>query len=82
MKIRVHELAKKHKKGNKEFIAILHEIGLENITSHLAGVSDEDVKTIDDYFSNHENITHLESHDDEVDSVEDSITEEVVIKEK
>ena len=82
MKIRVHELAKKHKKGNKEFIAILHEIGLENITSHLAGVSDEDVKIIDEYFSNHENITHLDSHDDEVDTIEDTITEEVVIKEK
>lgn len=82
MKIRVHELAKKYDKGNKEFIAILHEIGLDNITSHLAGVSDEDVNTIENYFSNHENISHLSSHNDDSDLSDDTINEDVIIKEK
>ena len=82
MKIRVHELAKKYDKGNKEFIAILHEIGLDNITSHLAGVSDEDVTTIENYFSNHENISHLSSQNDDSDLSDDTINEDVIIKEK
>lgn len=76
MKIRVHELAKKYDKGNKEFLAILHEIGLD-IKSHLSGVADEDVVTIENYFSDIENIQHLQSNlnqnEDELDIVEDEI---------
>lgn len=87
MKIRVHELAKKYNKGNKEFLAILHEIGVE-VKSHLSGVEDDDVKTIENFFSNKENIEYLESsnndlEDDFLENPEIEIVEEkFAVKEK
>lgn len=54
MKTRVHELAKKYKMGNKEFLSLLHEIGIE-VSSHLAGLSDKQAKEIVEFFENPEN---------------------------
>jgi len=49
MKIRVHELAKKYNKSNKEFLDTLHELGLE-VSSHLSGLTDEQVTLVTDHF--------------------------------
>lgn len=59
MKVRVHELAKKYNRENKEFLAILHEIGVD-VSSHLSGVEDEDVIIIKDFFSKEENLLDLD----------------------
>ncbi len=53
MKTRVHELAKKHDMSNKDFLNLLHEIGVE-ASSHLCGLSDEAVKEIEEYFKTEE----------------------------
>ena len=51
MKVRVHELAKKHDIKNKEFLEILKkDIGI-NVTSHLSNLDEDQVKKIDDYFA-------------------------------
>ncbi len=55
MKTRVHELAKKHDMSNKDFLNLLHEIGVE-VSSHLSGLSDEAVKEIEEYLESEENI--------------------------
>nr|WP_307774958.1 translation initiation factor IF-2 [uncultured Cetobacterium sp.] len=55
MKTRVHELAKRFNIGNKEFLDILNKIGIE-VHSHLAGLSDEQEKTILAHFSNDETV--------------------------
>ena len=44
MKVRVHELAKKHDIKNKEFLEILKkDIGI-NVTSHLSNLDEDQVK--------------------------------------
>jgi translation initiation factor IF-2 len=55
LKTRVHELAKKHDMSNKDFLNLLHEIGVE-VSSHLSGLSDEAVKEIEEYLESEENI--------------------------
>lgn len=51
MKVRVHELAKKYKLKNKEFLEILKkDIGV-SVTSHLSNLDEDQVKKIDDYFA-------------------------------
>lgn len=51
MKVRVHELAKKHDIKNKEFLEILKkDIGI-NVTSHLSNLDEDQIKKIDDYFA-------------------------------
>ena len=51
MKVRVHELAKKHDIKNKEFLEILKkDIGIA-VTSHLSNLDEDQVKKIDDYFA-------------------------------
>ncbi|WP_297595962.1 translation initiation factor IF-2 [uncultured Cetobacterium sp.] len=50
MKTRVHELAKMYGIGNKEFLDILNNIGIE-VHSNLAGLSDEQEKIISAHFS-------------------------------
>ncbi|MEG0234665.1 translation initiation factor IF-2 [Cetobacterium sp.] len=50
MKIRVHELARKYGFGNKEFLDILNNIGID-VHSHLAGLTDEQEKIATDYFA-------------------------------
>ncbi|MGL5122867.1 MAG: translation initiation factor IF-2 [Fusobacteriaceae bacterium] len=59
MKIRVHELAKKYSRENKEFLAILHEIGVV-VSSHLSGVEPKDILTIEDFFSKKENLLDID----------------------
>lgn len=54
MKTRVHELAKKHDMSNKDFLNLLHEMGVE-VSSHLSGLSDEAVKEIEEYLESEEN---------------------------
>jgi len=51
MKIRVHELAKKYNRSNKEFLDILHKLELE-VSSHLSGLTDEQVTMVTDHFEN------------------------------
>lgn len=41
-KVRVHELAKKYEMGNKDFLSLLQELGIE-VSSHLAGLTEEQV---------------------------------------
>lgn len=55
MKIRVHELAKKHDMSNRDFLNLLHEMGVE-VSSHLSGLSDEAVKEIEEYLESEENL--------------------------
>lgn len=50
MKIRVHELAKKYGFGNKEFLDILNNIGID-VHSHLAGLTDEQERIATEYFA-------------------------------
>jgi len=54
LKTRVHELAKKHDMSNKDFLNLLHEMGVE-VSSHLSGLSDEAVKEIEEYLESEEN---------------------------
>jgi len=49
MKIRVHELAKKYEKTNKEFLNILKELGLE-VKSHLSGLTEDQVSKVEKHF--------------------------------
>jgi translation initiation factor IF-2 len=49
MKIRVHELAKQYNMENKEFLALLKDIGVE-VSSHLSGLNDEELEKIQKYF--------------------------------
>ncbi|RUA05985.1 MAG: translation initiation factor IF-2 [Fusobacteria bacterium] len=51
MKIRVHELAKKYEKTNKEFLNILKELGLE-VKSHLSGLTEDQVSKVEKHFKN------------------------------
>ncbi|MGL4980645.1 MAG: translation initiation factor IF-2 [Fusobacteriaceae bacterium] len=48
MKVRVHELAKKYNKGNKEFLSFLQDMGVD-VKSNLCGMKDEDVERIEKY---------------------------------
>ncbi|WP_304205777.1 translation initiation factor IF-2 [Fusobacterium perfoetens] len=48
-KVRVHELAKKYEMGNKDFLNLLQELGIE-VTSHLAGLTEEQVDKIKNHF--------------------------------
>lgn len=73
MKIRVHELAKKYNKGNREFLAFLHEMGIE-VKSHLCGVKDADVEIIEEYFKDQP----VETLNDTL-AVEDGYVEDHVI---
>ncbi|MGL5962941.1 MAG: translation initiation factor IF-2 [Fusobacteriaceae bacterium] len=57
MKVRVHELAKKYNKGNKEFLSFLQDMGVD-VKSNLCGMKDEDVERIE---------KHLESNASESD---------------
>ena len=50
-KIRVHELSKKYKKDNKEFLEIIKTKLKIEAKSHLSGLDEKDVKTIENYFS-------------------------------
>lgn len=50
MKVRVHELAKKYEIGNKEFLSLIKELGIE-VSSHLSGLTDEQVEKIENHFS-------------------------------
>ena len=50
MKIRVHELAKKYGFGNKEFLDILNNIGID-VHSHLAGLTAEQENIATAYFA-------------------------------
>ncbi|MGL4687628.1 MAG: translation initiation factor IF-2 [Fusobacteriaceae bacterium] len=59
MKARVHELAKKYNRENKEFLAILHEIGVV-VSSHLSGVNPKDILTIEKFFSKEENLLDID----------------------
>ncbi|MGL6064556.1 MAG: translation initiation factor IF-2 [Fusobacteriaceae bacterium] len=59
MKARVHELAKKYNRENKEFLAILHEIGVV-VSSHLSGVEPKDILTIEKFFSKEENLSDID----------------------
>jgi len=54
MKIRVHELAKKYDRSNKEFLDTLHDLGLE-VSSHLSGLTDKQVELIINHFENEKN---------------------------
>ncbi|MBC2856489.1 MAG: translation initiation factor IF-2 [Cetobacterium sp.] len=59
MRTRVHELAKKYKMGNKEFLSLLHEIGV-NVSSHLSGLTDNQCKEILEYFADPANKETIE----------------------
>lgn len=54
MKTRVHELAKKYKMGNNEFLALIHEIGIE-ASSHLTTLTDKQSEEILRFFNDPEN---------------------------
>jgi translation initiation factor IF-2 len=60
MKIRVHELAKKHERSNKEFLEELHNLGIE-VKSHLSGLTDEQVELVDKHFNENMEDTAEES---------------------
>lgn len=49
MKTRVHELAKRYEIGNKEFLNLVRELEIE-VSSHLSGLTDEQVDKIKNYF--------------------------------
>ncbi|WP_300330377.1 translation initiation factor IF-2 [Fusobacterium sp.] len=49
MVVRVHELAKKYEMGNKDFLNLLQDLGIE-VSSHLAGLSEEQVDRIKNHF--------------------------------
>ncbi|MDP0488453.1 MAG: translation initiation factor IF-2 [Fusobacterium sp. JB019] len=49
MKVRVHELAKKYEIGNKEFLSLIKELGIE-VSSHLSGLTDDQVDKIKNHF--------------------------------
>jgi translation initiation factor IF-2 len=49
--LRVHELAKKYDKSNKEVIKILKEAGIE-VSSHLSGLTEKDMKKADSVLYN------------------------------
>lgn len=49
MVVRVHELAKKYEMGNKDFLNLLQDLGIE-VSSHLAGLSEEQVDKIKNHF--------------------------------
>jgi translation initiation factor IF-2 len=53
VKTRVHELAKKYEMSNKDFLNLLHEIGVE-ASSHLCSVSDEGLEIIEKHFDSNE----------------------------
>lgn len=74
MKIRVHELAKKYNKGNREFLAFLQELGIE-VNSHLCGISDEDVEIVSEYFKGQ----NVETLNDSL-AVEDGYVEDHVFE--
>ena len=53
MKVRVHELAKKYEIGNKEFLSLLKDLEIE-VSSHLSGLSEDQVDKIKSHFSKDE----------------------------
>ena len=53
MKVRVHELAKKYEIGNKEFLNLLKDLEIE-VSSHLSGLSEDQVDKIKSHFSKDE----------------------------
>ncbi len=53
MKVRVHELAKKYEIGNKEFLSLLSDLEIE-VSSHLSGLSEDQVDKIKSHFSKDE----------------------------
>ena len=63
-KVRVHELAKKYEMGNKDFLSLLQELGIE-VSSHLAGLTEEQVDKIKNHF------VKEEQDDDEEEEVAD-----------
>lgn len=81
MKIRVHELAKKYDRTNKEFLDTLHELGLE-VSSHLSGLTDQQVEMITDHFEggNVEGKTEKKKKKKKVTKVKEK--KEKVVKEK
>ncbi len=56
MKVRVHELAKKYEIGNKEFLNLLKDLEIE-VSSHLSGLSEDQVDKIKSHFSKDEKAT-------------------------
>ena len=53
MKVRVHELAKKYEIGNKEFLSLLSDLDIE-VSSHLSGLTEDQVDKIKSHFSKDE----------------------------
>ena len=53
MKVRVHELAKKYEIGNKKFLNLLKDLEIE-VSSHLSGLSEDQVDKIKSHFSKDE----------------------------
>ncbi len=45
--MRVHELAKKHGISNKDFLKVLHDMGVE-VSSHLSGLTEEEIEFIEE----------------------------------
>lgn len=58
IKIRVHELAKKYNKTNKEFLDLIGNIGISG-KSHLSSLEDWEIKNIELGFQNGEWHSHL-----------------------
>ncbi len=53
MKKRVHEIAKEYNLSNKDFLDLVHSLGIE-ANSHLCGLEDEDIEKIKEHFENEE----------------------------
>ncbi|MGL4642098.1 MAG: translation initiation factor IF-2 [Cetobacterium sp.] len=70
MKVRVHELAKKYGYGNKEFLDILNNIGID-VQSHLGGLTAEQEKIV---------LAHFAKKNDDVVSSNTYIEEETMKK--
>lgn len=49
--MRVHQLAKKYEKANKEFLQMLHEWGVD-VKSHLSGLTDDQIAVIEEKMEN------------------------------
>ncbi len=54
-KVRVHELAKKYEMGNKEFLSLINTLGID-ISSHLAGLTEEQIDKIKTHFTKDEEV--------------------------
>ena len=62
MKVRVHELAKKYEKSNKEFLDELHKLGVD-VKSHLSGLTDEQVELVAKHYNEAMDTTDVEVDD-------------------